>query len=168
MVYLHLWLLNFHLANPLKDTNLITAECKLDQNNAERMKTNAGKVSELTQRLIKKEHVRVYTNTFDDSIHEELRRQFRVINHALSALFVHSPRSLSEEHRVVTRLDDDDLEELILFNILNEEPEAKREQIKRLSDYIRISVHEEDKYTFTTRMESYYYGANADTLFKPF
>ena len=91
-----------------------------------------------------------------------------MINHVLSALFVHSPRSLSEEHRVVTRLDDDDLEELILYNILNEEPEAKREQIKRLSDYIRISVHEEDEYTFTTRMESYYYGANAETLFKPF
>jgi hypothetical protein len=91
-----------------------------------------------------------------------------VINHSLSALFVHSPRSLSKEFRVVTRIDDDDLEELILYNILNEEPEAKREQIKRISDYIRISVHEEDKYTFATRMESYYYRANVESLFKPF
>ena len=103
----------------------------------------------------------MYTNTFDDSIHEELRRQYRVINHSLTAIFVHSPRSLSRESRLVTRLDDDDLEELILYNILNEEPEAKREQVKRISDYIRISVHEEDKYTFATRMESYYYKVNA-------
>ena len=66
----------------------------------------------------------------------------------------------------MTRLDDDDLEELILYNILNEEPDARREQIKRISDYIRISVHEEDAYSFSTRMESYYYNANSDDLFK--
>ena len=119
-------------------------------------------------RLIKKEHVRVYTNTFDDSIHEELKRQRRVINHSLTGLFLYSPRALQDEHRLVSRLDDDDLEELILYNILNEEPDARREQVKRLADYIRISVHEEDKYTFSTRMESYYYQENVDTMFKEY
>jgi len=109
-----------------------------------------------------------YTNTFDDAIHEELKRQRRVIDHSLSALFVHSPRALNEEVRLVTRLDDDDLEELILYNILNEEPSAKREQIKRISDYIRISVHEEDSYTFSRRMESYYYDANRVDLLKSY
>lgn len=88
-----------------------------------------------------------------------------MINHSLSGLFAHSPRSLNGENRLLSRLDDDDLEELILYNILNEEPEAKREQVKRISDYIRISVHEEDKYTFSTRMESYYYMANVTNLF---
>ena len=107
----------------------------------------------------------MYTNTFDDAIHEELKRSNRVIDHALSALFMHSPNSLNNERRLVSRLDDDDLEELILYNILNEEPEARREQIKRISDYIRISVHEEDSYSFSTRMESYYYNANVDSLF---
>ena len=88
-----------------------------------------------------------------------------MIDHALSALFIHSPRALGNEYRTVTRLDDDDLEELILYNILNEEPEARREQVKRISDYIRISVHEEDLYTFSMRMESYYYSANLEQLF---
>lgn len=68
-----------------------------------------------------------YTNTFDDSIHEELKRQKRIVNHSMSALFTHSPRSLNEEHRLVSRLDDDDLEDLILYNLLNEEPTARRE-----------------------------------------
>ena len=86
----------------------------------------------------------------------------------MSALFVHSPRALEEERRLVSRLDDDDLEELILYDVLNEEPEARREQVKRISDYIRISVHEEDKYTFIARMESYYYRAKLDTLFWPY
>lgn len=99
-------------------------------------------------------------------IHEELKRQKRVIDHALSALFLHSPRALGNEYRTVTRLDDDDLEELILYNILNEEPEARREQVKRISDYVRISVHEEDLYTFTRRMESYYYSIHREDTFK--
>ena len=90
----------------------------------------------------------------------------RVIDHSLSALFLYSPRALNEEYRVVTRLDDDDLEEIILYNLLNEEPTARREQVKRISDYIRISVHEEDQYTFSTRMESYYYQAYKDDLLK--
>ena len=107
--------------------------------------------------MLAREHVLTYTNSHDDSIHEELKRQRRCINHSLDAIFVHSPNALNEEGRLVSRLDDDDLEEAILYNILNEEPEAKREQIKRISDYIRISVHEEDKYTFATRMESYFY-----------
>lgn len=57
------------------------------------------------------------------------------------------------------------MEEFILYNLLNEEPDARREQIKRISDYIRISVHEEDSYTFSTRMESYYYQAYKEDLF---
>ena len=91
------------------------------------MKSRLSNIRTLQQRLIAKEHVQVYTDTFDDSIHEELKRSYRVIDHALSALFIHSPRALSNEYRTVTRLDDDDLEELILYNILNEEPEARRE-----------------------------------------
>lgn len=81
----------------------------------------------LLNRLVDKEHVKVYTNAHDDTIHEELKRQRRVIDHSLSAIFVHSPRSLGNERRLVSRLDDDDLEETILYNILNEEPEARRE-----------------------------------------
>lgn len=88
------------------------------------------------------------------------------MHHALSALFEHSPRALNNEYRTVTRIDDDDLEELILYNILNEAADARREQIKRISDYIRISVHEEDSYTFSTRMESYFYRAYKEELFK--
>ena len=167
MVYLHMWLLKYHLNNSvLKDSDFVKEEIKSDWNNKARTKINSDHVYDLQQRLIKQEHVKVYTNSFDDAIHEELKRQYRAIDHSLSAIFMHSPRSLSDEQRLVSRLDDDDLEELILYNILNEEPKAKREQIKRLSDYIRISVHEEDKYSFSTRMESYYYSANVDTLFK--
>ena len=112
--------------------------------------------------------MKVYTDAFDDSIYTELRRQYRVIDHSLSAIFKYSPRALSGERRLVDRLDDDDLEELILYNILNEEPEAKREQIKRISDYIRISVHEEDLHSYNRRVESYFFSANADSLFEPY
>ena len=62
--------------------------------------------------------------------------------------------------------DDDDLGELIHLNILNEEPEARHEQIKRISDYIRISVQEEDRFSFITRIESVYYEAHVHELFK--
>lgn len=125
-------------------------------------------MEKLSDRLIRNEHVKVYTDAFDDSIYTELRRQYRVIDHSLSAIFKYSPRALSGERRLVDRLDDDDLEELILYNILNEEPEAKREQIKRISDYIRISVHEEDLHSYNRRVESYFFSANADSLFEPY
>lgn len=91
-----------------------------------------------------------------------------MIDHSLSAIFEHSLRALSGERRLVDRLDDDDLEDLILYNILNEEPEAKREQIKRISDYVRISVHEEDLNSFSQRVESYFFSANADSIFEPY
>ena len=166
MVYLHMWLLNYHLGRPFKDRAHVDAELRASPDNKARTKIDRYAAIDLQRYLIHKEHVKLYTNTFDDMIHEELKRQYRVIDHSLSALFVHSPRALSEEERLVTRLDDDDLEELILYNILNEEPEARREQVKRISDYIRISVHEEDKWTFTSRIESYYYEANIDGIFK--
>ena len=55
---------------------------------------NPKNIRTLIDRLIKHEHVNVFTNTFDESIHEELKRQYRVIDHSLSAVFQHSPRAL--------------------------------------------------------------------------
>jgi len=33
MVYLHIWLLNFHLSQPFKDESFVAKECKRDRNN---------------------------------------------------------------------------------------------------------------------------------------
>ena len=169
-VYLHFWLLNYHISRAkFKDPDFVKAQLKESPvHNQARAKIDASNVSQLQDRLVAREHVLTYTNSFDDAIHEELKRQRRVIDHSLSALFEHSPRSLENEDRLVTRLDDDDLEEAILYNILNEEPDARREQIKRISDYIRICVHEEDSFTFSQRMESYFYQANKDDMLKDY
>ena len=109
----------------------------------------------------------VYTDSFDDGIYSELRRQYRVINHSLSALFLHSPQALNALPNSEGNLEDtEELEEVVTSNILNEDPDAEEDHVKRISDYIRISVAEEDSYTFIRRVESYYYEANKDTLFR--
>ena len=52
------------------------------------------KLTKLAERMVEHEHVDIYTNTFDDAIHEELKRQRRVINHSFSGLFEHSEAAL--------------------------------------------------------------------------
>ena len=93
-VYLHLWLLKFHLGRPLKDKIEVNKEIKGEKLLQPRVKVNPKNIRTLIDRLIKHEHVNVFTNTFDESIHEELKRQYRVIDHSLSAVFQHSPRAL--------------------------------------------------------------------------
>lgn len=40
MVYLHMWLLKFHLGMPVKDVNFIKAECKDSHHNLDRTKND--------------------------------------------------------------------------------------------------------------------------------
>lgn len=95
MVYMHLWLLKFHLGRPLKDvdkplespsttdTDSKVSECPIKlsffakprkRTESKKVKMLQGNLEFLSDELIRKEHVRVYTDTFDDSIYAELRR----------------------------------------------------------------------------------------------
>ena len=59
-----------------------------------KQRNDTGGLDILGQHLLENEHVEIYTNTFDDTIHEELKRQRRVINHSLNGLFEHSEAAL--------------------------------------------------------------------------
>ena len=112
--------------------------------------------------MIKDEHVDIYTNTFDDAVHEELKRQRRVLSHSLGWLFQRSENALryhSGEQPTILQRNDGDLEKLVLENVLNWDETITQKpdhlSVLRIADYIRISIHEECSSSFNERMCSY-------------
>lgn len=57
LVYMHMWLLKYHLKRPLKDKDFVKEEIKSSVHNEARTKTKLSNVSKLQQRLIMNEHV---------------------------------------------------------------------------------------------------------------
>ena len=113
----------------------------------------------MSQLMQQYEHVDIYTDTFDDKVHEELKRSRRVIDHSLTGLFMHSEAAMrfraGEQSTIIGR-NDADLTQIVLENIMNwdelQGPKPSIHSILRISDYIRISINEECHRRFTDRI----------------
>ena len=84
------------------------------------------------------DNVYLFTNEFDELIHEELKRSKRVIDHSLSSCF---------------NLDDGQgLEDVLFYNVLNQNKEVSDEDIEKIASYLKQSVNNENYYDFVNRI----------------
>ena len=73
-VYLHFWLCNYHFNRPVKDVEAFIDKLGESKHNIYRASAKLRTIKKLEDRMVGSEHVLTYTNSHDDSIHEELKR----------------------------------------------------------------------------------------------
>ena len=154
MVYMHTWLLKWHLARrthgykPDNESPIQLKELEMEKPNFI-INTSQGYDFDVAAALQRKNlHVHLFTNEYDELIHEELKRAARVISHSLTGHFQHGQfNNVSDEHKQQL------LQDIVFCNILNETTESVSEQeVARLALYLSNSVKSEVHADFVGRI----------------